>query len=123
MPSLPGTRHGASVLVTCTDLDLGVVARMFVQEEPWGLFLSCEGGGADRGTLELIDSFHRLFGISEVVVLHHTGCRVAPRDQEGARLRLADTLSAIRARLPAPDPQRVSGFLYDEARDRLIPGP
>ncbi|HEU5004308.1 MAG TPA: hypothetical protein VFW71_16220 [Actinomycetota bacterium] len=116
---VPDTRRGVSVLLTCTDLDLGVVARMFVREDPWGLFLTCEGAAADRSTLQLLDSFHQLFGIAEVVVLHHTGCPAAQGDEAPTGLRLADTLSAIRACLRAQDPASVAGFIYDHAADRL----
>lgn len=108
------------MLLTCTDLDLSIVARMFIREEPWGLFLTCDGAAADRSTLQILDSFHQLFGIAEVVVLHHTGCPAAQRDEAATGLRLADTLSAIRAHLPTPDPARVSGFIYDHGADRLI---
>ncbi|MGH2717922.1 MAG: hypothetical protein ACRDJU_05025 [Actinomycetota bacterium] len=131
-PSQP--RTGVSVLLTCPDLDPGVVARMFVRDEPWGLFVTSDGGTADLRTLQLLHSLGRLFGIEEVVVLQHTNCPAVARTALGTALdehwvdlgaeetglRLADTLGAIRARLQLGDPDRVSGFVYDQACDELI---
>ncbi|HLI57061.1 MAG TPA: hypothetical protein VKY26_08540 [Actinomycetota bacterium] len=134
MSALPQRRTGVSVLLTCTDLDASVVARMFLRDEPWGLFVTCDGGLADQRTLQLLQSLGRLFGIDEVVVLHHTNCpavaraalTAVPGDRsvdlgaEETGLRLADTLGVIRARIRPGDAGAVSGFVYDQDCDELI---
>lgn len=134
MSAPPQPRTGVSVLLTCTDLDASIVARMFVRDDPWGLVVTCDGGTADRHTLQLLDSFRRLFGIEEVVVLHHTNCPAAARaalteapgpasvalGAEETGLRLADTLGVIRARIRPAQADSVSGYVYDQGRDQLI---